>query len=125
MTVVRLLRHACAGIGVVVRFSCAGSEFLSCGICPTEKAGSSAGCMSPLLLLARTIVRIAIAIAIAIATATATAATMELGAGWGGFFYKHCGFFTLESCFHLCVETCMWWGFSNTCGGVSGGLVIV
>ena len=24
----------------------------------------------------------------------------------GGFFYKHCGFFTLESCFHLCVETC-------------------
>ncbi len=26
--------------------------------------------------------------------------------GGGGFFYKHCGFFTLESCFHLCVETC-------------------
>lgn len=24
----------------------------------------------------------------------------------GGFFYKHCGFFTLESCSHLCVETC-------------------
>ena len=25
----------------------------------------------------------------------------------GGFFYKHCGFFTLESCSHLCVETYM------------------
>ena len=34
-------------------------------------------------------------------------AVRELGAGGGGaFFYKHCGFFTLESCFHLCVETC-------------------
>ena len=30
----------------------------------------------------------------------------------GGFFYKHCGFFTLESCSHLCVET-----YIHTCGG--------
>jgi hypothetical protein len=42
----------------------------------------------------------------------------------GGFFYKHCGFFTLESCSHLCVETCGG-GFLILADGVSGGLVIV
>ncbi len=30
-------------------------------------------------------------------------AVVEPGAGWGGFLCKHCGFLTLESCFHLCV----------------------
>ncbi len=33
-------------------------------------------------------------------------AVMEPRAEWGGFFYKHCGLFTFESCFHSCA--CMY-----------------